>query len=180
MHDERILAIYRHTIDALYRYVSRNCGGDRTLAEDVTQETWLRAVREWRKKGPPDQPIGWLTTVARNLLVSYFRRHRPAQLDVSAAELLAALDDGRARWLPRPPIRISSPARHRPQASSARGCAAKMVFVIRSMFRDCFCRLRNWRGWCSPIGCWQPTSVSMRRKWPSASACWLRTMQLIA
>ena len=97
MHDERILAIYRHTIDALYRYVSRNCGGDRTLAEDVTQETWLRAVREWRKKGPPDQPIGWLTTVARNLLVSYFRRHRPAQLDVSAAELLAALDDGRAR-----------------------------------------------------------------------------------
>lgn len=97
MQDERILAIYRHTIDALYRYVSRNCGGDRTLAEDVTQETWLRAVREWRRKGPPDQPMAWLTTVARNLLVSYFRRHRPAQLDVSAAELLAALDDGRAR-----------------------------------------------------------------------------------
>jgi RNA polymerase sigma factor (sigma-70 family) len=95
--DERILGIYRETIDALYRYVSRNCGGDRTLAEDVTQETWLRAVREWRKKGPPDRPIAWLTTVARNLLVSYFRRHRPAQLDVSAAELLAALDDGRAR-----------------------------------------------------------------------------------
>jgi RNA polymerase sigma-70 factor (ECF subfamily) len=97
MHDERILQVYRETIEALYGYVSRNCAGDRTLAEDVTQETWLRAVREWRKKGPPDQPIAWLTTVARNLLVSYFRRHRPAQLDVSAAELLAALDDGRAQ-----------------------------------------------------------------------------------
>lgn len=97
MHDERILAVYRDTIDRLYRYVSRNCGGDRTLAEDVTQETWLRAVREWRKKGPPGEPMAWLTTVARNLLVSYFRRHRPAQLDVSAADLLAALDDGRAK-----------------------------------------------------------------------------------
>ena len=96
MHDERILAVYRDTIDRLYRYVSRNCGGDRTLAEDVTQETWLRAVRDWRKKGPPDEPMAWLTTVARNLLVSYFRRHRPAQLDVSAADLLAALEDGRA------------------------------------------------------------------------------------
>ena len=94
--DERILAIYRETIDPLYRYVSRNCGGDRTLAEDVTQEAWLRALKEWRKKGPPDQPIAWLTTVARNLLVSYYRRRRPAQLDVSAGDLLAALEDGRA------------------------------------------------------------------------------------
>ena len=95
--DERILAAYRDTIEPLYRYVSRNCGGDRTLAEDVTQETWLRAVREWRKKGPPDQPIAWLTTVARNILVSYFRRKRPAPLDsVSAGEVLAALESGRA------------------------------------------------------------------------------------
>ena len=95
--DERILSAYRDTIDPLYRYVSRNCGGDRTLAEDVTQETWLRAVREWRKKGPPDQPIAWLTTVARNILVSYFRRKKPAPLDsVSAGEVLAALENGRA------------------------------------------------------------------------------------
>ena len=95
--EEQILETYRATIEQLYRYVSRNCGGDRTLAEDVTQETWLRAVREWRKKGPPDQPIAWLTTVARNLLVSYYRRKRPAPLDsVSPGEVLAALDNGRA------------------------------------------------------------------------------------
>ena len=95
-HEDEILDTYRATIDQLYRYVSRNCAGDRTLAEDVTQETWLRAVREWRKKGPPDQPIAWLTTVARNILVSYYRRKRPAPLDsVSAGEVLAALDTGR-------------------------------------------------------------------------------------
>jgi len=93
--EEQILVIYRETIGPLYRYVSRTCGGDRTLAEDVTQEAWLRAVREWRRKGPPDQPIAWLTTVARNLLVSYYRRKRPDPLDsVAAGEALAALDDG--------------------------------------------------------------------------------------
>jgi RNA polymerase sigma-70 factor (ECF subfamily) len=95
--DERILAVYRETIDELYAYVSRSCYWDRTLAEDVTQETWLRAVRDWRRKGPPDRPLAWLITVARNLLASYYRRRRPAPLDsVSPGEVLAALDDGRA------------------------------------------------------------------------------------
>jgi RNA polymerase sigma factor (sigma-70 family) len=95
--EERIVAVYRETIDALYRFVSRSCCGDRALAEDVTQETWLRAVRDWRRKGPPDQPLAWLTTVARNLLASYYRRRRPAPLDsVSPGEVLAAFDDGRA------------------------------------------------------------------------------------
>ena len=96
MQRERLIAIYRETIGPLYSYVSRSCGGDRALAEDVTQEAWLRAVREWPRKGLPDQPIAWLTTVARNLLVSYYRRKRPGPLDSAAAEeALAALDDGR-------------------------------------------------------------------------------------
>jgi RNA polymerase sigma-70 factor (ECF subfamily) len=95
--EERIVAVYRETIDALYAHVSRCCGGDRTLAEDVTQETWLRAVRDWRRKGPPDRPLAWLSTVARNLLASYYRRRRPAQLDsMSPDDVLAAFDNGRA------------------------------------------------------------------------------------
>lgn len=95
--DERILAVYRETIDALYGYVSRNCCGDRGLAEDVTQEAWLRAVREWRRSGPPDKPLAWLITVARNILASYYRRKRPAPLEsMSASEVLAAADSGRA------------------------------------------------------------------------------------
>jgi RNA polymerase sigma-70 factor (ECF subfamily) len=94
--EARILAVYRETIDALYAYVARGSLGDRTLAEDVTQETWLRAVREWRRSGPPDHALAWLITVARNLLASYYRRRRPVPLDsVSQSEVLAALDTGR-------------------------------------------------------------------------------------
>ena len=95
--EERIVTVYRETIDPLYAYVSRCCYGDRTLAEDVTQEAWLRAVRDWRRKGPPDKPLAWLITVARNLLASYYRRKRPAPLDsVSPGEVLEAFEDGRA------------------------------------------------------------------------------------
>src|SRR4029453_14985082 len=90
--EQRIVAIYRQTIVPLYGYVSRHCGGDRTLAEDVTQETWLRAVREWRRKGVPDQPIAWLTTVARNILISYYRTKPPTPLEsVSADDVPSAV-----------------------------------------------------------------------------------------
>jgi len=85
--------IYDDTIAELYGYASRRCGGRRELAEDVTQETWVRALRHWRQHGVPENPLGWLTTVARNLIVSHFRRRDIVSIDaVSPAEVLAAVD----------------------------------------------------------------------------------------
>jgi RNA polymerase sigma-70 factor (ECF subfamily) len=82
------------TIDVLYAYVSRRCGGQRELAEDVTQEVWLRAVTDWRRNGVPGNPIGWLTTVARNLILDHYRRRENLPLDqVSPAEVLAAVEN---------------------------------------------------------------------------------------
>src|ERR1044071_841834 len=91
--DAQLEQIYDATFTDLYRYVSRRCGGQRELAEDVTQETWLRAIREWNRKGLPPNPIGWLTTVARNLLLNHFRRREGVSIDdVSPAESMNALD----------------------------------------------------------------------------------------
>ena len=95
--EDQIRTVYRETIDVLYGYVSRRCGGDRALAEDVTQEAWLRAVREWSRKGLPDRPIAWLTTVARNLLLNQFRQRQPVPLEaVTADEIIKAAEDGRS------------------------------------------------------------------------------------
>lgn len=68
------MQIYQNSVHALYACVSRRCGGDRALAEDITQEAWLRGVREWGANGIPDQPLAWLTTVARNLLFDLHRQ----------------------------------------------------------------------------------------------------------
>lgn len=96
--DEEISDIYASTIDVLYGYVSRRCGGERALAEDITQETWLRAVREWVRKGIPERPIAWLTTVAHNLLISHFRRPVALPLEPHAPEtMIAALDSGQTQ-----------------------------------------------------------------------------------
>jgi RNA polymerase sigma factor (sigma-70 family) len=89
-----LLRIYRDTIASLYAYVSRRTGGQRDLAEDVTQETWLRAVRAWHRAGIPDAPLAWLTAVARNLVVDQLRRAQPVPLDhISAADALTAEDE---------------------------------------------------------------------------------------
>ena len=89
--EDDIRRIYRATIDDLYRFVARRCDRDRELAEDVTQETWLRAVRAWHADGVPDRPLAWLTTVARNLLSNHFRRQPPlSSLDDDVAESLAS------------------------------------------------------------------------------------------
>jgi RNA polymerase sigma-70 factor (ECF subfamily) len=76
--EDDIRRVYRETIDDLYGFVARRCAGDSDLAEDVTQETWLRAVRVWHSDGLPDRPLAWLTTVARNILANHFRR-RPLE-----------------------------------------------------------------------------------------------------
>jgi RNA polymerase sigma-70 factor (ECF subfamily) len=85
--------LYRSLVDAVYAYASRRSGGQRQLAEDVTQETWLRAVREWRQHGVPNEPLAWLTTVARNLLLNHLRRREGVPIDaISPEEVLRAVE----------------------------------------------------------------------------------------
>ena len=76
-----MVATYRDTIGPLYEFVSRRVGASRQLAEDITQETYLRAVVQWRERRRPDEPLAWLRTVARNLLLNHYRRRVPKSLD---------------------------------------------------------------------------------------------------
>jgi RNA polymerase sigma-70 factor (ECF subfamily) len=87
-----IVAIYRQTIGPFYAAVSRRCHGDRAMAEDVVQETWLRAVDAWRARGVPDVPAAWLSAVARNLLLNHLRRQRPVPLSALPTEPAAPSD----------------------------------------------------------------------------------------
>ncbi len=91
-----VIGVYRETVQQLYRFVSRRSGGSRELAEDITQETYLRAVREWRSGRQPDVPLAWLQTVARNLLLNHYRRKTPELVGAARIDALfgEALPDG--------------------------------------------------------------------------------------
>ncbi|WP_176611464.1 sigma-70 family RNA polymerase sigma factor [Actinomadura sp. WMMB 499] len=95
--DEGLLrALYSEHGGPLLGYALRLTGGDRPQAEDVVQETLLRA---WRHPealaGRPVRP--WLFTVARNLVVDAHRarRARPQEtgMDEHALTLQAGTDD---------------------------------------------------------------------------------------
>lgn len=83
-----IIETYRDTIRPLYQFISRRAGGSRQLTEDITQETYLRAVAHWRDGRRPENALAWLQTVARNLLLNHYRRRQPQSLEVSNIECI--------------------------------------------------------------------------------------------
>jgi RNA polymerase sigma-70 factor (ECF subfamily) len=85
--EEDLLRVYRETIRPLYAYVSKRVGGDVSLAEDLVQETWMRAIGSWPGQGIPNEPVAWLVRVARNTLVSHFRRQRPESIDPALIDI---------------------------------------------------------------------------------------------
>ena len=94
--DEQLVrALYEEHAAALWSFVVPLVGGDRVRAQDVVQETMLRA---WRRPEVLDQVRGsvrpWLFTVARNIVVDEWRRHRTDR-DVPLEEGTATAEDDR-------------------------------------------------------------------------------------
>lgn len=118
--EDDIRRIYRETVDDLFGFVSRRCDGDRELAEDITQETWLRAVKVWRDDGLPERPLAWLSTVAARLLSNH--RRRPAA---------QRLEDGSGDTFPAPPTDDSGAARD----SMVRKALAKLPALQMRLLR---------------------------------------------
>ena len=87
MTEQEWMTIYRETVRDLYGYVARRTGGLRELSEDIVQETYLRALGDWRTKPLPASPLAWLKRVAHNILVDFLRQRkwiRPADADFSS------------------------------------------------------------------------------------------------
>jgi RNA polymerase sigma-70 factor (ECF subfamily) len=91
--EDDIRTTYRATIDQLFDFVVRRCRGDRELAEDITQETWLRAVDDWQRNGLPDRPAAWLARVASRLLSNHRRHEAVEQISDSDPDTLLDDDD---------------------------------------------------------------------------------------
>src|SRR5690349_24865305 len=92
--EEVVRALHAEHAGPLLRYAMHLTSGDRQRAEDIVQETLLRA---WQH---PDAiaerpPRPWLFAVARNLAVDAYRarKARPREVGEAALELVPAPDE---------------------------------------------------------------------------------------
>jgi RNA polymerase sigma-70 factor (ECF subfamily) len=85
---------YVATMPRIYRYLYRATGGDVSRSEDLTQATFLAAVRAYGAGNEDAVTPGWLHTVARNLLIDQYRRRacEEAKLTVIAGRRAADID----------------------------------------------------------------------------------------
>jgi RNA polymerase sigma-70 factor, ECF subfamily len=65
---------YDDALPRVYGYLLRRCGGSVSVAEDLTQETFLAAVTELRRGRHIDAPIAWIYGIARHKLLDHYRR----------------------------------------------------------------------------------------------------------
>lgn len=84
--------LYDQHAEALLAYVQRLMHGDRQLAEDIVQETLLRA---WRHAGnvPPESRRPWLFVTARHLVIDAYRARRSRPAEVTTEVIEAATED---------------------------------------------------------------------------------------
>jgi RNA polymerase sigma-70 factor (ECF subfamily) len=72
-----------HAVERLYHehrrpllaYLARVVG-DSAAAEDLCQETFLKALRSWARHDPAASPVAWLYRIATNTAYDYLRRRR--------------------------------------------------------------------------------------------------------
>jgi len=81
-------------LDALYR-VGVGLTGNAADADDLVQETMLKAYRSWDQYQPGTNAKGWLLTILRNSFINEYRRRtrHPETVDVDTIEPFAVFQD---------------------------------------------------------------------------------------
>lgn len=83
MDKSRFSWFYEHYLPRIHAFVYFRVGGNRAMAEDLTQEIFLKAFEAFERFDPARGEVAWLYTIARNHLINHYAKIRP---DVSLEE----------------------------------------------------------------------------------------------
>lgn len=68
-----LMLLYDRCIDRVYAYLLRRCT-DRSLAEELTADTFVAALAALQTGPPPAADVAWLYGIARHKLIDHWRR----------------------------------------------------------------------------------------------------------
>ncbi len=76
--DKRHFTQFYHTyVTRIYKFVFYRVGGNKALAEDVTQDVFLKAFEAFDRYDPSLGRVAWLYTIARHHLINVLAKMRP-------------------------------------------------------------------------------------------------------
>ena len=78
MHPSMFESIYKTYFGRVYHYLLSLCR-DHHLAEELTADTFFKALNSLQEFRGDSDPGTWLCAIARNLYVSHLRKHAPTQ-----------------------------------------------------------------------------------------------------
>lgn len=83
--------IYREYAERVYKYLMSLSGGNENLSEELTQETFLRAITHADSFDGRVKMTTWLCAIAKNLFISHMRKEK-RRCDAECDELPANTD----------------------------------------------------------------------------------------
>lgn len=89
---ERFRDFYDRALPVVYGYFFRRVGGSAAVAADLTQETFVSAVRTLRRGAEVETPMPWIMSIARRRLVDHFRTNSRSAQPTAVRQI--PLDDG--------------------------------------------------------------------------------------
>ena len=92
---------YEQALPCVYGFVYTRAGGDATLAEDITAQAFLEAIRGRRAFDGRSDPVTWICSIARNRLIDHHRvaaREQARHLRLVVTDINAA-DERPWQWL---------------------------------------------------------------------------------
>lgn len=77
MERRHFTAFYRANVKRVYRFIYFRVGGKKELAEDLTQDVFVKALQAFESYDPNISQTSWILTIARNHLINQLEKIRP-------------------------------------------------------------------------------------------------------
>ncbi len=83
---------YKTHVDRVYRFVLLRVGGQVQVAEDLTSDVFIKALRAYGEYDPKQSVSAWIYTIARNTLANHYR-DTAKESDADILEIPLAAND---------------------------------------------------------------------------------------
>ena len=75
--DERAFeTLYMRYKLPLFAYLHKLLAGEPSLVDDIFQQVWIKANRNWEKYSDQQKLLAWLCRIAHNMVMDHYRRNR--------------------------------------------------------------------------------------------------------